>query len=123
MKKIIGLVAVALTASAFASAVTPKPQWLTVDNSVLAKIRPKLNKSVQTLFSGEGASVVQLSATEVEQLSHLIHNELHRCGGFMQHDSLEEATNALTVQGDMHFAQKAIFSDYDINQQSILKPM
>lgn len=120
MKKIFGLVALTLSATTMAA---PASQWLTVDNQILAKIRPQLNKSVQTVFSSEGASVVNLSAVEVEQLSHLIHHELHRCGGFIQHDSLEEATEALTSQGDIHFAKSAIFSDYTIDQQSVTVPM
>ena len=120
MKKIIGLVALALSASAFAA---PTSQWLTVDNQVLSKIRPKLNKSVQTVFSAEGASVVKLTPAEVEELSHLIHHELHRCGGFMAHETQEEAIEALTSQGDIHFAKRAIFSDYSIDQSSLVKPM
>lgn len=121
MKKILGLVA--LTLSAATMAAPAQKQWLTVDNQILAKIRPKLNKSVQTLHTAEGASVVQLSALEVEQLSQLIHHDLHRCGGFIQHESLEEAKNALTQQGDIHFAKNAIFSDYSIDQASTVRPM
>jgi leucyl aminopeptidase len=122
MKKIIGLVALTLSAATMA-APSPAPQWLTVDNQVLAKIRPKLNKSVQTLQKGEGASVVQLTGAEVEQLSQIIHNELHRCGGFIQHKSLAEAKKAVTSQGNIHFAKRAIFADYDIDQNSIVNPM
>lgn len=120
MKKILGLVALTLSAATMAA---PATQWLTVDNAILAKIRPKLNKSVQTLFTAEGASVVQLNALEVEQLSQLIHHDLHRCGGYMAHDSLQEAKEALTQQGDIHFAKKAIFADYSIDQANMIKPM
>lgn len=120
MKKILGLVALTLSAATMAA---PAQQWLTVDNAVLAKIRPKLNKSVQTIHTAEGASVVQLNALEVEQLSQLIHHDLHRCGGFMAHESKEEAIQALTSQGDIHFAKAAIFADYTIDQANIIKPM
>lgn len=120
MKKILGLVALTLSAATMAA---PAQQWLTVDNSVLAKIRPKLNKSVQTVHVAEGASVVQLNALEVEQLSQLIHNDLHRCGGYMAHESKEEAIQALTSQGDIHFAKAAIFADYTIDQASTIRPM
>lgn len=120
MKKLIGLIALSLTTASFAA---PKAQWLTVDNDVLAKIRPKLNKSVQTLFSAQGASVVKLTPAEVEQLSEVIHHELHRCGGFMGHDSFEEARDALSFQGDMYFAKSAIFADYTIDQGSLVAPM
>lgn len=120
MKKFIGLIALTLSAASFAA---PKAQWLTVDNDVLAKIRPKLNKSVQTLFSAQGASVVKLTPSEVEMLSGTIHDELHRCGGFISHESFEEAQSALSFQGDMYFAKQAIFADYSIDQSLLVKPM
>ena len=120
MKKIIGLIVLTLSSAVLAA---PKAQWLTVDNDVLAKIRPKLNKSVQTLFSAQGASVVKLTPAEVEQLSETIHHELHRCGGFISHESYEEAQAALSYQGDMYFAKSAIFSDYTITQNTTVAPM
>jgi len=120
MKKILGLVALTLSAATMAS---PGSQWLTVDNQILAKIRPNLNKSVQTVFTGEGASVVKLSAQEIEKLSHVIHHDLHRCGGFIQHSSQAEAIEAITSQGEMHFAKRAIFADYTIDQQGVAAPM
>ena len=120
MKKLIGLAALGLSVGVFAA---PNSQWLTVDNDVLAKIRPKLHKSVKSLHSAQGATVVQLTPTEVEQLSHVIHSELHRCGGFISHDSLEEAKEALSFNGDMYFAKKAIFADYTIDQGAIVAPL
>ncbi len=120
MKKTFGIVVLALSTAAFAA---PKAQWLTVDNDVLAKIRPKLDKSVQTLFTSQGASVVKLEQREVERLSHLIHEDLHRCGGFIAHDTFEEARDTLAFQGDMYFAKSAIFADYAIDQQNAVKPM
>jgi leucyl aminopeptidase len=120
MKKTIGIIALVLSTAAFAA---PKAQWLTVDNEVLGKIRPKLDKSVQTLFSSQGASVVKLDQSEVEKLSALIHDELHRCGGFIAHESYEEARSAITSQGESYFAKSAVFADYDITNQSTVRPM
>lgn len=120
MKIIIGSMALILSTASFAA---PKTQWLTVDNQVLAKVRPKLHKSVKTLFSAQGASVVQLDASEVEALSHTIHHELHRCGGFMAHDSLEEAKSALSQEGALKFAKNAILADYTLDQHDLVRPM
>src|SRR5688500_11938990 len=113
MKKLVGMLALTLSTAALAA---PNAQWLTVDNDVLAKIRPKLNKSVQTLHTAQGASVVKLTASEIDQLSATIHDELHRCGGFIAHESFEEAKDALSFQGDMYFAKRAVFTDYSIDQ-------
>jgi leucyl aminopeptidase len=120
MKKLIGMIVMSMATAAFAA---PTTQWVTVDNTILAKIRPKLNKSVQTLFSAQGASVIKLNQAEIEQLSEVIHHELNRCGGFMTHESFDEAHDALAYQGESYFAQSAIFADYSINQQSIVAPM
>jgi leucyl aminopeptidase len=118
MKKTFGIIALALSTAAFAA---PKAQWLTVDNNVLAKIQPKL--STEVLFSAQGASVIKLEEGQVEKLSALIHDELHRCGGFIAHDSFEDARTSLTSQGEMYFAKSAIFADYEITQQSLVRPM
>ncbi len=118
MKKIITMLALTASAATFAA----PTQWLTVDNDVLAQIQPKLNKSVQSLYSAHGATVVKMNQDEVEALSGAIHDELHRCGGFMTHDSYEEARATLDHQSDSVFAQKAIFADYSIDQGSIVVP-
>ncbi len=120
MKKSLGLALLLTGATVSAS---PNGKWLTVDNDILAKIRPQMNKSLNVAFSGQGASVVNLSDKEVEKLSHVIHNELHRCGGFIAHDSFEEASEAISSQGEMYFAKRALFADYSITKQDIVKPM
>ncbi len=121
MKIMLGLFALGFSLITLASPTEAK--WVTVDSKILSQIRPKLNKSAQPLFSSEGASVVKLTPREIEHLSHVIHHDLHRCGGFIQHDSFKEASEALTSQGEMHFAKRAIFTDYSINQQSVASPM
>jgi len=98
-------------------------KWVTVDNSVLKQIRPSSLKGPQALFSAQGASVVQLSQEEIEKMSALIHDKLHRCGGFVTHDSFEEAQEALSHQGESLFAQKAIFDNYELNQGAIVRPL
>ena len=121
MKNLLVVSALVLSTAAIAS---PKTQWLTVDNEVLARVQSKMpNKSAQALFSNSHASVVELNQAQIEQLSEVIHHELHRCGGFITHETYAEAELALTAQGDSQFAQKALFSDYDINQKQIVVPM
>lgn len=102
-----------MTGTAFA-----KDFWVTVDNDVLSQIKPQLHHGFKSLHSAQGASIIKLSSQEIEQLSDLIHHNLHRCGGFIAHGSYEEAFDAISYQGEMYFAKSAIFSAYQINQQS-----
>lgn len=92
--------------------------WVTVDNDVLAQIRPQLSEGYKSLHSAQGASIIKLTSQEIEQLSDVIHHNLNRCGGFIAHESYEEAFDAISYQGEMYFAKSAVFSDYQINQQS-----
>ncbi len=120
MKKIIGSLAIIASLSAFGA---PQDQWLTVDNEVLAKILPKLNKSAQSLLKTDIATIIKMSPAEIEQLSHVIHHELHRCGGFMAHETMDEALDAVNSQGESLFAEKAVFTDYALNQGALVSPM
>lgn len=122
MKKLLTLGALSLCTAALAA---PKAQWITVDNKVLSQIQNKMNKSAsKTLFANEHASVLKVSSLEeIEQISALVHNELHRCGGFITHDSYQEAEQALTAQSESVFAQKALFDNYLLDQGAIVRPM
>lgn len=120
MKRIAFAALASLALTGIASA---KDFWVTVDNDVLQKIRPSLAPTHESLHSAQGASILKLTSQEIEQLSDLIHHELHRCGGFISHESFEEAHDAISYQGEMYFAKSAIFSNYQINQQDKVVPM
>jgi len=121
MKKTLGLLALSMASAVFAS---PKSYWLTVDSQILEKIQPRMEKSLQgALVSSNGATIVKLSEKEIEKLSDVIHHEMHRCGGFISHESFEEAREALSSQGEMYFAKHAKFGDYSITKQSVVAPM
>lgn len=108
---------------ASAAMAAPAAQWVTVDAEIFAKLQTKLGKSYKSVQRGNGAVAMKLTPKEVELLSETIHDELHRCGGFMGHESYEEAIQAISFQGETEFAKHAKFDDYSINNQSIVKPM
>lgn len=108
---------------ASAAIAAPAAQWVTVDAEIFAKLQTKLGKSYKSVQRGNGAVALKLTPKEVELLSETIHDELHRCGGFMGHESYEEAIQAISFQGETEFAKHAKFDDYSINNHSIVKPM
>ena len=120
MKKMILVASLMMATAAIAA---PAPRWVTVDADVLAKVQPKLGKSYNSLFKASGAVVMQLSDAQIEMLSETIHHDLHRCGGFIGHDSYQEAVDAISFQGESHFAKHAKFDDYSISHQSVVAPM
>lgn len=108
---------------ALTGATHAQDMWVTVDNDVLAKVRPNLAPQYKSLHSAQGATIMKLTTKEIEELSDTIHHSLHRCGGFIAHESYEEAFDAISFQGDMYFAKSALFSSYQIKQQNTVNPL
>jgi bacterial leucyl aminopeptidase len=115
--KFLPLVLLALPLSVLAS---PR-QWVTVDAGVLSQLAPQ--KSRQATKQANGVVLLQLTEKEIESLSHDIHHDLKRCGGYVAHESEAEALEALAPRGDTQFAMKGIFNDYAVNQQRLVEPM
>jgi bacterial leucyl aminopeptidase len=97
-----------------------KPKWVTVNESLFSKISSvfKGKKSLQTL---QGTSILEMSDAEILKLSDNLHSQLHRCGGFMAHDSLEDAKHALKSDGTAILSTKLKFTDYDLNQEDLVR--
>lgn len=97
-------------------------KWVTVDSKILASLAPT-QKALMVEKEAQGVSLIQLPEDQIEALSHAIHHELHRCGGFVAHDTLEEAQAAFEPNGEMLYGMKGIFSDYEITQQAVVPKM
>jgi leucyl aminopeptidase len=72
--------------------------------------------SAALVRSSERVHAVQLDADWLPQLSHEVHEQLHRCGGYVRHDSLAEALAVLhRLQGT---ATPALAPSYGIDDQA-----
>ena len=97
--------------------------WVTVDNDVLTQVRGSLDFPYEAVHSAQGATLLKLDHQKIENLANQIHDKLHRCGGFIAHDSYEEAFDSISYQGDMYFSKSASFLKYRINQQNAVHSM
>ncbi len=115
------LVAVALSgmsAQVF-SQPTQETHWVSADAKVVRALRsgPQLFSALE---ERDGIVLLELSAEQLEQLGHAIHHELHRCGGFMAHESFEAARSELAAATTRSWASLGVFSSYQITQQNWL---
>ena len=97
--------------------------WVTVDNDVLNQVQTSLDSSYQTVHSAQGDSLLKLDTQKVESLAHIIHDKLHRCGGFIAHESYQEAFDSISYQGEMYFSKSVTILNYKINQQKVVHAM
>jgi len=67
--------------------------------------------------SDDGISMMALTDQDLAGLSELMHHDFHRCGGYIVHDSEEEALEEIRNPQNRHEAVYGTFSRYSINQE------
>lgn len=114
MKKII---TASLILSSLSAAAAPGNRFLSINSKIFDQIKNHLNVESTTITQNEKVSIVEMPAEEVETVSRLVHKRLNRCGGFMAHESLEEAQKNLTTP-----VQPVVdpLIEYVINQKNIV---
>lgn len=97
-----------------------KEAWITV-GSDLAHKGQKLLKSAFLENENYGEiSVIKVEENDLPLVSQMAHEEFNRCGGFVFHESREEAIEMATEVQNKSFAKGFTFADYDINQQDFV---
>lgn len=83
------------------------------------------NKSVESeiVKLDQEISVMKVHKEDIDIMSHMMHGEFKRCGGFMVHDSKEEALKVLADNKTRSFAKEALFSDYSISEENTVNTM
>lgn len=114
------LLAISLTSFASES----KPVYISIDSDALNFSEKTFGNRVEEVSTHEGISIVKIDEEALPWLSLLMHRNFNRCGGFMLHDSEEDAMELLFSQdGAQLFAKNNTFANYTIDQESIVKPM
>jgi leucyl aminopeptidase len=89
---------VAMLVMACSSERRPSQVYVTVGTDAVASVRAlaaKQGAPLQQFAAGDQVAVVAVEDDEIDALAHLMHEEFRRCGGFMVHDSLDDALAAL----------------------------
>ncbi len=102
--------------------------WITVDESELTHIQNALFnagdadlKSVDVQFSQNGIAALRLENSQMEKLSSAMHDSFHKCGGFVAHESRDEAVDA--IRRDAAADPNQQFVDYTIDNQANVTPL
>ena len=91
--------------------------YVTVGTDALASVTAlaaKHGEPMRLLEANHEAALVALEDDELDQLSHLMHEQFDRCGGFMAHDSLADARAALQQP------PPAVTPDYTLDRAAIV---
>jgi len=124
MKRIIAKTAGALLLfSTVFGAQQDEELWVSIGTDSLPAVQKELGERFSLHDTQEGVSLIKVSPKELELLSHVMHENFRRCGGFMVHDDHEDAN--LTVHGfrKRKWVRQHQFRDYYIDQQDTVQSL
>ena len=97
--------------------------WITVDENELSHIQNALSaggdaelKNVDVQLTQNGLAVLRLDDSQMEKLSRAMHENYHKCSGFMAHASRDEAVNSINRGAAVNAFEQ--FVDYTIDNQT-----
>lgn len=76
---------------------------------------------LQVLAEGGGAAAIEVDDADLEALSERMHERHDRCGGFMVHESLEEAREAVSAAGRGDGATAMDGGGYTLDQAAVVR--
>ncbi len=83
------------------------------------------NKSLSTfqvIEKHEDSVIAKVMDSDKAGLSHIAHEENHRCGGYFAFETLDEAKQFVSeFKSNSQDAKKAIFADYTLNQSELVE--
>ncbi|MGE3547417.1 MAG: hypothetical protein AB7L28_26060, partial [Kofleriaceae bacterium] len=98
MRTVLALAMVAAAGSGVWADRLPQQAYITLDRDALATahgISAEVREHMHVLRSEGPAAIVVIDADDLDALSHAMHEHHDRCGGFMVHESLADARDAM----------------------------
>ncbi|MDC1174056.1 M20/M25/M40 family metallo-hydrolase [Bacteriovoracaceae bacterium] len=96
--------------------------WITVGADAVNSFQKSVGlDSAVEHASQDGITVMKIKESDIGAMSHLMHEDFNRCGGFVAHESEEEAYKELNSGAERLFAEKAVLVDYTIDQNDLVK--
>jgi leucyl aminopeptidase len=80
----------------------------------------KTSSDFNVISIKDNIAIVEVDESKVEEISHLMHEEFHRCGGFIKHDSYEDAAAETASMGTRAIAKKFKFIDHSLTQKNLV---
>lgn len=112
------MILMVMSLSAFASQVPEKDfVFITVGTDAVQATAKNL-MDTETVKINSDISVMKVHKDDIDIMSYMMHGEFKRCGGFMVHDSKEEALEVLSENEVRKSAKQFAFADYTITEEN-----
>ncbi len=97
--------------------------FLTIGADAIHATKMTFKNNVEVLDVQDGVALIRTKQSGIEYISHLMHDQFRRCGGFMAHDEIEAAEFEMMAQNTRLVAKKALFADYTLDQHETVEAL
>jgi bacterial leucyl aminopeptidase len=96
---------------------------ISVGSETMEILKQNLGKQIKALDSNYGITLLSVEKGDLDQISHIMHENFRRCGGFMLHEDWDEAYKTMMGVRKRAWVNRHQFTDYSIDQDEKLVPM
>lgn len=97
--------------------------WITVGADALPSIEKRFGNFMKKIDLQDGIALMKLREEDRNALSELMHENHRRCGGFIVHDTYEDAKQTLFGVRRRKWIRQHQFEEYSIDQDDVVAPM
>jgi bacterial leucyl aminopeptidase len=105
-----------------AAVAADKEIYVTIDSDAVASSQKSL-VSVKKMAANSGITVLKIKESDIENLSHMMHEDHKRCGGFVFHESKAEALAVLENNKTRKTAKNMLFTQYTMTETPRVESM
>ncbi|MBD66149.1 MAG: peptidase M28 [Halobacteriovoraceae bacterium] len=116
------IVVMALLMSLASLSVVAKEIYITIGSDAVSSSQKSM-KSLSTIKMNSDISVLKVNEKEIPYLSKHMHDKFNRCGGFIVHESKEEALRVLADHQTRKSAKSTNFFNYTITKGETVRNM
>lgn len=97
--------------------------WITVGSDALPSISKQFGNLMKRIDVQDGIAIMKLREEDRNALSELMHDEHGRCGGYIVHETYEDAKQTLYGVRKRKWIRQHQFENYSIDQDDVVNPM
>ena len=99
----------------------PRKIYISTGADTIHGLHGFMGNNITVVGENDEVAVLEINEDQIEEISHHMHEEHHRCGGFFVHDSKVEALEMIEVHGFLGGGAAAPRYSYTINQGEKVK--
>lgn len=95
--------------------------WVSIGADALNGVNKMFSSNAIVDSVIENVALIQVAEKDLAHLSHMMHEDHHRCGGYIRHDDKDEALMSVEKLETSGIEKQIFLADYSIDQEEVVQ--